>query len=86
MQVIPIGFCLHSSWSGWWAGQKLGVDREWLVKALGDKITSITWQDASEDVERLLKPIEQKSLSLWSEGFYMSKLSKLDKLLSIKYG
>lgn len=66
---------------GPWKGEELAVDREWLVDALSGKIASINWQDAAADVERFLKPVEQKSLSLWSEKFYMRKLNKLDKLL-----
>jgi predicted nucleotidyltransferase component of viral defense system len=66
---------------GPWQGQSLKVDREWLVCALGEKISSIDWKDAAADVERFLKPVEQRSLSLWSEGFFMSKLKKLDHLL-----
>ena len=66
---------------GPWQGQDLNVDREWLVCALGEKISSIDWKDAASDVERFLRPIEQKSLSLWSAGFYMDKLKKLDLLL-----
>ena len=67
---------------GPWKGKDLDVDREWLVKALTEKIASINWKDAAEDVERFLKPVEQKSLKLWSENFYMSKLNKLDELLT----
>ena len=66
---------------GPWKDQDLKVDCEWLVKALGEKISSIDWKKAAEDVERFLKPVEQKSLKLWSEKFYMSKLNKLDELL-----
>ena len=67
---------------GPWKDQDLKVDREWLVKTLGEKISAIDWKDAAADVERFLKPIEQKSLKLWSETFYMSKLNKLDELLT----
>jgi len=66
---------------GPWQGQALNVDREWLVNALGEKIASINWKNAANDVERFLKPMEQKSLKLWNERFYMNKLSKLDKLI-----
>ena len=66
---------------GQWQGESLTVDRGWLVKVLGEKIALINWKDAAKDVERFLKPIEQKSLTLWSEKFYMSKLKKLDELL-----
>lgn len=66
---------------GPWRDQDLTVDHEWLIKVLGDKIASINWLAAAADVERFLKPIEQKSLKLWNERFYLSKLDKLDKLL-----
>ena len=66
---------------GPWAGQNLHVDREWLVKALSEKIASIDWQEAAADVQRFLKPVEQSSLKLWNERFYMSKLEKLNELL-----
>ena len=62
---------------GPWQGEVLNPDREWLVKTLGEKIASIDWKQASEDVERFLKPLEQKSLSLWNERFFNSKLEKL---------
>lgn len=66
---------------GPWQGQTLNVDREWLVNALGEKISSINWKDAAVDVERFLNPVEQRTLSLWSERFYINKLKKLDDLL-----
>ena len=68
---------------GPWQGQDLHVDREWLVKALGDKIALINWKEAAEDVQRFLKPVEQSSLKLWNERFYMSKLEKLNELLVV---
>ena len=66
---------------GPWKDESLNVDREWLVNNLSEKISSVDWKDAAADVERFLKPMEQKSLKLWSEKFYMSKLNKLDELL-----
>ena len=62
---------------GPWEGQGLVIDQDWLVNALGEKIKAIDWKDAAEDVERFLKPVEQKSLSLWSERFFVSKLERL---------
>ncbi len=62
---------------GPWKGKGLVTDEAWLVKALADKISSIKWKDAAADVERFLKPVEQKSLSLWSERFFMNKLQQL---------
>ena len=51
-------------------------DRDWLVKALNEKIDSIDWKSAIVDVERFIKVIEHKSLSMWSNRFFMSKLNK----------
>ncbi|MCK5647908.1 MAG: nucleotidyl transferase AbiEii/AbiGii toxin family protein [Gammaproteobacteria bacterium] len=64
---------------GAWEGQALNIDQDWLVGVLGEKISSIDWQAAANDVERFLKPVEQKSLSLWSERFFMNKLKNLYK-------
>jgi len=63
---------------GPWAGRRdIGVDRAWLETELAKAISSIKWNDAAKDVERFLRPREAASLSLWSEGFFRSKLSKL---------
>ena len=64
---------------GPWKGQELKVDAEWLLTELGKKIASIEWQEAAEDVKRFLKPLEQKSLSLWGEKLFMSQLKKLQQ-------
>jgi len=64
---------------GPWKDQKLDIDQDWLVSALGKKIASIDWKDATIDVKRFLKPVEQKSLSLWSKRFFMNKLKSLYK-------
>lgn len=67
---------------GPWQGQNVEVTPDWLIKKLGEKIASIKWKEAAADVERFLKPVEQKSLKLWSERFYMSKLESLKKLMN----
>jgi len=62
---------------GPWQDQEINIDLEWLVNTLSEKIHSIDWKIAAADVERFMKPIEQKSLSLWSESFFENKLNKL---------
>jgi hypothetical protein len=62
---------------GPWKSQGLNIDQVWLVNTLGEKINSIDWKAAVDDVERFMKPVERKSLSLWSELFFMSKLKQL---------
>ena len=69
---------------GPWERQDINVDGAWLVDTLRDKMTSIDWRAAAADVERFLKPVEQKSLQLWSERFYLYKLERLNELLGGK--
>jgi hypothetical protein len=54
------------------------------MNGLREKITSINWRNAADDVARFLKPIEQPSLALWSERFYLHKLEQLNSLLTLK--
>jgi hypothetical protein len=64
--------------AGPWAGQAdIAIDEKWLKMTLAEKISTIDWQQAVKDVERFLKPTEQKSLSLWGERFFLSKLDQL---------
>ena len=65
---------------GPWAKiEDLPVDSHWLKVALTDKVNSIKWENAASDVERFLSVSEQKSLSLWSNRFFLSKVGKLAK-------
>lgn len=63
--------------SPWESQQDIGVTLLWLEATLTEKINSIDWDDAKQDVKRFLRPAEANSLSLWSDRFFLSKLSKL---------
>lgn len=64
--------------AGPWPGdESTTVDMPWLQQALGDAIRKIDWKAAAEDVRRFLRPAEAKSLELWSERFFMTKLDRL---------
>ncbi|MBM3422745.1 MAG: nucleotidyl transferase AbiEii/AbiGii toxin family protein [Chlorobi bacterium] len=62
---------------GPWAGKHQSVDQEWLNTALSDKIGSIDWSKASQDVAPFLPPPFQQSLKLWSIQFFKAKLATL---------
>ncbi len=61
----------------WSEGTDVEIDVAWLSHELGRAIITIDWTKAADDVRRFLRPAEAKSLSLWSEPFFTSKLSKL---------
>jgi Nucleotidyl transferase AbiEii toxin, Type IV TA system len=64
--------------AGPWAGQNaLQVNMDWLADALQTNIASINWKDAAQDVSRFLKPVELKSVELWSAAFFLNKVKKM---------
>ena len=64
--------------AGPWAGQQeLRVDMAWLEDTLGSTIAAVDWKAAADDVRRFLRPAEAKSLELWSERFFLTKLEKM---------
>jgi hypothetical protein len=44
----------------WQEQNDLVVDMAWLTTVLQERIGSIAWKEAADDVERLLKPVERK--------------------------
>jgi hypothetical protein len=62
---------------GPWEGQSLTVDQDWLINALVNKVTTIDWKEATEDVTRFLNAAEQHSLTLWSERFFKQKVEQI---------
>jgi predicted nucleotidyltransferase component of viral defense system len=62
---------------GPWKDQQLTVTTEWVMHALGEKIASIDWTAAAQDVERFLNLAEKQSLKLWSERFFRTKVERL---------
>lgn len=61
----------------WSQDQGLHVDMDWLNTALSEKISSIDWDQAREDVRPFLRSREAASLQLWNEEFFKSKLERL---------
>ena len=62
---------------GPWQGQSRTHDQSWVRSALVEKITSIDWKQATEDVTRFLNTAEQQSLTLWSDRFFLKKLERV---------
>jgi predicted nucleotidyltransferase component of viral defense system len=62
---------------GPWQGSQITVDRSWLIEQLQKKITSLNWQQATEDVRRFINIHEQPSLDLWSKELFLAQLKKI---------
>ena len=62
---------------GPWQDEDIHVDLKWCLEHLEEKISSIDWVEAREDVRRFIKVSEQPSLELWSEELFLSQLRKI---------
>jgi len=62
---------------GPWRNTDIQVDWPWCLTHLENKINSVDWAAASEDVRRFVKATEQPSLKLWNRELFLSQLRKI---------
>ena len=62
---------------GPWRNMEEVVDQPWLDRVLREKIHSVDWREAVRDVEPFLPAAEQVSLRLWSERFFIDKVTRI---------
>jgi predicted nucleotidyltransferase component of viral defense system len=67
--------------AGHWKNQDINITKDWVVTQLEKKIRTIDWDSAKKDVARFLKPRELKTLDLWSQEFFLSRVQKLHEYL-----
>ncbi len=77
---IPLNFAYLSNainQQGIWANQDITVTPAWYIQALEEKIISIDWQKAADDVAPFLNGNDRKSLNLWGIPFFLDRIQKL---------
>ena len=62
---------------GPWQHQEFAADSSWLREKLSEKIETIDWGEAVEDIKRFLKPEGRESLNLWETRFFLKKAEKI---------
>ncbi len=62
---------------GPWEGQDIEIDADWLKHTLLEKVATIDWNAATQDVERFLNAADKESLKLWSSRFFTNKVESL---------
>ena len=65
---------------GPWKGRSLSVDKTWLLKEMEQKIVSMNWKQAAQDVRRFVRASEYPSLDLWSKELFLGQLGKLKQI------
>ncbi len=63
---------------GSWKGQKLQVNAEWYLEKMREKILSLDWKAAKDDIARFLRPVALPTLDLWSKDFFLDRLQKME--------
>jgi predicted nucleotidyltransferase component of viral defense system len=59
---------------GPWQGQDLEVNKVWLLKALRERICSLDWQEAKQEIRRFVRPNELASIDLWAKELFLDRL------------
>lgn len=68
--------------AGPWQDQKIKVTPQWFIEKLKQKIQSIEWKDATNDVQRFLNEKDRKQLSLWGNDLFLDRADKLDAIMT----
>jgi hypothetical protein len=68
--------------TGHWTFDKHSpMTKQFFIELLRNKITTIDWKKASEDVKPFIRPMDQGVLSLWSTHYFLSYINKLETYL-----
>ena len=62
---------------GPWHSATISVDGPWCRARLQERIDSVDWAAAREDVRRFTQASEYPSLELWSRELFLSRLDKI---------
>lgn len=63
--------------AGPWKDQGQVVQLDWLQAALREKVETIDWTAAADDVRKFLDGVQQQGLRVWSARFFLSKVDQL---------
>jgi predicted nucleotidyltransferase component of viral defense system len=61
--------------------QEIFLDKKWIIKNLENKIISIDWPKACQDVENFISLEDRKFVQNWTQEFFLSQLLKLNEYL-----
>lgn len=62
---------------GPWKGKNLQIDNDWVVRHLEEKIKSVDWRIAKQDVESFLRKRQLRTLDLWNREFFLQFINDL---------
>ncbi|MBU0506004.1 MAG: nucleotidyl transferase AbiEii/AbiGii toxin family protein [bacterium] len=63
---------------GSWKNSKIEINAAWCIKELKNKIKSLDWNAAKNDVKRFLNPNEVASLEIWGKDFFIDRVDNFN--------
>ena len=67
---------------GPWRGQEMKIDRDWCLKQLHERICSLNWKEAQDDVKRFVRQSELESIKFWTKDFFLDRLNNYASKIS----
>lgn len=67
--------------NGPWENKQCDINAIWVADALNQKIDTIDWQRAAQDVIPFIKPFQRMSLKLWGKEFFHDVIKKMQDYL-----
>ena len=62
---------------GPWQGERFEVSSEWLLRTMRERIESIDWKLARDDVRRFIPLNEQRGLDSWSADLFLHQVERM---------
>ena len=62
---------------GPWKGKLIKPNIDWYGKEMSTRIKEVDWDKAKADVQRILRPVDVKTLELWNEKFFLDCLKRV---------
>ncbi len=62
---------------GPWKEKSVKADIDWYRKEMSRRIEEVDWDKAKADVQRFLRPVDVKTLELWTEKFFLDCLKRV---------
>lgn len=66
---------------GPWANKNLKITTKWYIHALHEKISSINWVTAKNDVKRFIPMRDSSGIELWNVDFFLHHINKLEQYM-----
>lgn len=63
---------------GPWKDRKLEIDNKWVSEKLREKVNTIDWEVAKNDVQPFLRPRQLQTLKLWDKNFFLEFINSLE--------